>query len=509
MDNLSKLQTYTPKERNMYLLGMFGQNMIYNIIATGLTFYFQSVIFVPAIATSIIFAVARVWDAINDPMMGTIVDKTKNKYGKCRPYLIACPSIIMIITILCFTNGIYSSSNSSTVNTLIVAWAGISYILWGMSYTVGDIPLWGITSLMTEKESDRSKILSLARISAGLAGGVVLLMIIPLSQKIGQLLENVISNPLKSQQVGFIIVAVVLTVIGCALFQLTGIFVKERVKSSEKRYTMKENFKLMWSNKPFRQILVSSVLRAPIMLLMSVAMTLLSYYYGNYWNDYLLYMIILGGAIFGGQFIAMALVPMMIKKYEKKALYNVSALASAVAFVLVFVVYKIAPTQLDKPLWLAVLFLVFLIAGAGLGALTVLQSVMIADAVDYEEYHNGIRPDGVFFSGQSFATKLSSGISAIIQGVVFAAVAFSGDGVAKINEALRNGAVFKTDFPEVATAMFFLCSIPPAIGLLLSVIPTWKYAMSDKEHQKMLDELHDRRVAAGKAEEEKAEVEAK
>ena len=84
----------------MYLVGMMGQNMIYNIIGTGLYFYFQSVIFIPAMAISIFMAVARVWDAINDPMMGTFVDRTNTKWGKCRPYLLFSPAVIMVITIL-------------------------------------------------------------------------------------------------------------------------------------------------------------------------------------------------------------------------------------------------------------------------------------------------------------------------------------------------------------------------------------------------------------------------
>ena len=88
--------TYTPKERNLYLTGLLGQNMIYNIIGTGLVFYFQSVLFIPAMATGVIFAIARVWDAINDPMMGTIVDRTNTKWGKCRPYLIFVLSLIHI-----------------------------------------------------------------------------------------------------------------------------------------------------------------------------------------------------------------------------------------------------------------------------------------------------------------------------------------------------------------------------------------------------------------------------
>lgn len=486
-------RTYTPKERNMYLLGMLGQNMIYNIIGTGLYFYFQSVIFIPAIAISIFMAVARVWDAINDPMMGTFVDKTNSKWGKCRPYLLFSPVAILVITILTFCNGIYSDANSSATNTFIVGWAAVSYILWGMTYTIGDIPLWGVTSRMTEVEKDRASILSLARIAAGLGGGIVLLTIIPISQAVGTALESTVGSTAKSQQYGFIIVAIILTIIGCGLFQLTGVFVRERVTSKEQNFGFIDNFKIMWGNKPFRKQLISGVLRSPIQILLSVAMTLVSYYYGNYFGNYMLYMIILGGGIFGGQFVAMALVPKLIEKFEKTKLFIGSTLISAVPFALIYPIYKMAPQDLDKPAWLAVLLVVFAFAGGGMGALNVLQSVMIADAVDYEEYHNGFRPDGVFFSGQSFITKLSSGISAIIQGIGYSIVGFSGDNVMACNEALRNGASFKADFAPYAAMMFFLCSIPPAIGLFLSIIPIKNYGMTDDQHRSMLDALVQRR----------------
>lgn len=484
---MADLRTYTPFERNMYLLGMAGQNIIYNIVGTGLYFYYQSVIFIPAIAISVFMSVARIWDAINDPMMGTIVDKTNTKIGKCRPYLIVIPSIIFVITVAAFLNGIYSESNSS--NAIIVGWAAVSYILWGMSYTVGDIPLWSITSRMTEVEEDRASILSLARIAGGIGAGVVLLTIVPLSQSVGQALEKSVGSTAKSQQYGFIIVAAVLAFIGCSLFQLTGIFTRERVPSQKKDLGFIDNFKIMWGNRPFRKQLISGILRSPIQMLLSVAMTLLSYYYGNYFGNYMVYMIILGGAIFAGQFIAMAMVPKMIQKIEKTKLYSGSTIISAVTFTLIYLIYKAAPEDLDKPVWVAVLFVVFAVAGAGMGALNVLQSVMIADAVDYEEYHKGFRPDGVFFSGQSFITKLSAGISSIIQGVGYAVVGFSGENVNICNEALRNGASFKADFSQYADMMFFLCSIPPAVGLFLSVIPIKNYGMTDSEHKLMLNAL--------------------
>ena len=99
-----------------------------------------------------------------------------------------------------------------------------------------------------------------------------------------------------------------------------------------------------------------------------------------------------------------------------------------------------------------------------MGIVNVYQSVMIADTIDYEEYEHGIRPDGVFFAGQSFCTKLNSGIAALIQGIVYSVVGFSGEGVEKVNALLEAGASFKADpaFEPYRMAMLFLCSIPPS-----------------------------------------------
>ena len=131
-----------------------------------------------------------------------------------------------------------------------------------------------------------------------------------------------------------------------------------------------------------------------------------------------------------------------------------------------------------------------------------MQSIMIADCVDYEEYHTGIRPDGIFFSGQSFITKLSGGIAAIIQSVAYSAVGFSDKNIAVMNEALANGESFVTyNDGKYAMIMFFLISVPIAIGMFLSAIPTLKYALSDKEHTRILDELVKKRNESADVEE--------
>ncbi len=426
----SKAKTYTKKEAAGFLVGMFGQNLIYNIVATGLYFYFQNVICLPAMALGWIMTIARIWDAINDPMMGTIVDKTHSKWGKCRPYLIIFPAIIGVITILTFVNGNYAEASSTAQKVLIVGWAAVSYIAWGMCFTVCDIPLWGITSLMTEDENDRSKILGLARMVAGV-GGIGVLVV-----QIAQALAGVFNGDM---QKAFIVTVVIMTVVATILFEFAGLFTRERVEKSEKSYTFKENFQIMFGNKPFRQILISGILRSPIQLLMIVAMTLVTYYYANgnimnilkYNEDGSLaginFKILIGlGSVavglFVGQFVAMGVTPLIIKKVEKKTLYNIYSIAGAVPFALIFVFFKVSGGDLTSTAWSIVIGICMLFASAAFGGINVLQSVMIADCVDYEEYYNGVRTDGVFFSGQSFITKLAAGISTIISSAVYAFV---------------------------------------------------------------------------------------
>ncbi len=490
--------SYTSKERNGYLIGMAGQNIIYGIISSGLAFYFSNVIALPAMAISVIMAIARVWDAINDPMMGTFVDKTKSKWGKCRPYLIFMPIIIMIGTILCFANGIYSEANNSTIqNVMIIAWAGISYILWGMLYTAADIPLWGIASRMTANKSKRSNLLSLARMVAGIGGALGFVMT-PIAQALAPMMPG---NTAQALQWAFIVVAIVLAIVGTILFQCAAL-AKERVDcEEEKKRGIVDNFKIMWANKPFRRILISGIIRSPFQLLLILAMPLMTLYFGNngatadFVKNILLQYGPIAVGVFGGQFGAMALTPILCKKFEKKTIFNVMNIVSGIAFAFIFVLYLIFPTTLGG-VPIILLSIAFLIASAGVGFIMVLQSMMIADCVDYEEHANGTRPDGVFFSGQSFLTKLAAGLAVMIQGICYAIVGYEGDAVTSMNAALSSGLVtFAEEYRTFAMIMFFLVSIPPAIGMILSIIPMLKYELNDKEHSRILDELNAKRLA--------------
>jgi len=490
---MSSAKTYKKTEAALYLTGMFGQNMIYNIIATGLYFYFQNVICLPAIALGWIFAVARVWDAVNDPMMGAIVDKTKTKWGKCRPYLLFAPPFICIITCVAFLNGNYASAKENgngTAMFLIVAWAAISYILWGMSYTVGDIPLWGIISRMSEVEKDRAKLISLSRIIASIGAAAVIVSIVAISQA-----ANEAFGESTNAQKGFIVVAIAMTVVASLLFECAGLGTRERVPASDEKKSMKESISLMWKCVPFRRLIISGILRSPMQLMMLVVLTLFTYYYcdGNLQLAFTdsartLILVIIGGGYFAGQFIAMMLCPILIEKMSVKTLYNSTAL-TAIPTALIFVTYLIAPQNLMDLKWVIIDGILFVLSGAGFGIVNVAQSIMISDCIDYEEFHNGYRPDGIFFSGQSFITKFSAGIASIISAYVYNYVGYTDVNVDKMNKALESGASFARDYASYSKAMWFILTVPAAIAYAVAIIPTIKYEISTKDHQKMLDAL--------------------
>ncbi|MFA5449693.1 MAG: glycoside-pentoside-hexuronide (GPH):cation symporter [Clostridia bacterium] len=511
MQEKRTLKTYTKSERNIYLLSMLGQNMIYNVVGAAFAYYLQFTILIPALIVSGILTAAKVWDAINDFIMGNLVDRTRTKWGKCRPYLIFMPIPIMVITLLCFVNFGFYDMNGSPMNILIVAWAAFTYILFDVVYTMADIPLWSVTALMTESDKDRNKLLSLAKIFGGIGAGITLLAIQPTALWLGDLLSKPLGSAAEGERWGFFISAVIFTSVGAALFQLCGFKIRERVEVSEKKYTFKDNIKIIMGNKPFKQIMLSGILGTPKMLIGLSAMPLVTYYFATKNAGLaILYLAMLGGGVLIGQFAGMAATPALLKRFTKKNLYNYSNLISVLPFASIFILYLVTPRGAiaSSPALIGILFVIFVICGLAGGVGTVLQSTMIADCIDYEEHKNGVRPDGVFFAGQTFLAKLTTGLATLISGAAYAAVGFSDKAIEGLNNYIANmtpDSLLPREMPEYDSYMmilFFLVSIPPAIGSIITVIPTWKYSLDDNVHKKILAELNIRRGELEKSNEE-------
>ena len=157
----------TLKEKVAYGLGAVGKDMVYMLSASYVLYYYQDILGVSAIAMGIILMIARVFDAFNDPLMGVVVAKTKTKWGKFRPWLMIGTVTNAIILIVMF------AAPPSLDGGGLVAYAAVIYILWGITYTMMDIPYWSMIPAFTEGGKEREGLTTLARSAAGVGSAVI------------------------------------------------------------------------------------------------------------------------------------------------------------------------------------------------------------------------------------------------------------------------------------------------------------------------------------------------
>ncbi len=155
------------KEKAAYGLGAVGKDMVYMLSASYVLYYFQDILGVSAIAMGIILLIARVFDAFNDPIMGIIVAKTKTRWGKFRPWLLIGTVTNAVILILMF------AAPPSLDGKGLVAYAAITYILWGVTYTMMDIPYWSMIPAFTDGGKEREGLSALARSCAGVGSAII------------------------------------------------------------------------------------------------------------------------------------------------------------------------------------------------------------------------------------------------------------------------------------------------------------------------------------------------
>ncbi len=169
------------KEKFAYGIGAVGKDMVYMLSASYVLYYFQDIMGVSAIAMGIILLVARVFDAFNDPIMGVIVAKTKTRWGKFRPWLMIGTITNAVLLIMMF-----AAPPSATPGGMI-AYAAVTYIMWGVTYTMMDIPYWSMVPAFTESGKEREGLSALARSCAGVGSAVITIVTVMAVAALGTL----------------------------------------------------------------------------------------------------------------------------------------------------------------------------------------------------------------------------------------------------------------------------------------------------------------------------------
>ena len=434
------------RDKFSFSFALMGQTMIFNVVNLYLMIFYTDIFGLSAALVGTIFLVARIWDAVNDPIMGVVVDKTVTKWGKCRPYLLWFPAPIALITFLLFL-----SPNLGSTGKII--YASITYILWGMFYTAVDIPLWTMSSRMTVDSSQRQSTIAWGRVFNILGSFFPVLLFVPLKNALGG------GNEAK----GFTMAALVFCLVALPLMIQSFWGTRERAPmAEEKKPTLKENLRAITHNKPLMLLLTSTVLAVFVGLPVSAGIYFVTYNLG----DEGLFAV-LAGTVLTSAVIGSALAPMLARKFPSRDILIWANLLSAALFVIgYFVGYSSLPV---------VIVLTFLI-GLLLGAPLVLRTSMLADTVEYAELKTGKRSEGIIFSTLTFTGKLKLGLSAFFVGLVL-------DLVKYIPNAVQTA--------QSLNGIYMMLTLIPAFGSIITVIPLFFYKLSEDEHKRIVEELGD------------------
>lgn len=454
MENITDKKYLTKFNIASFALAGFGQNLIIGVVNSFILFFYIDVYLLGAAATGTLMIVARIWDALNDPIMGTIVDKTRTRWGKMRPYLLFTPLPLALSTISLFIIPDISYAGK-------VVYAYVTYILWGMIYTVCDVPFWGLASVMTPNPQERISFISISRLVHSI-GGAAPTLIIPLLVKL-----------MGSNEKGFLMAGIIIGLLGGGLFTLSFIGTEERCAKEEKAPTLKECLFYLKINKPLRYVLAANVLGFMRALPIVSSMYIATYILG----DGALNIIIVGGWGISG-YLGMLLTPIICKKFNFRQIYYLSAVWGVLSSLLLFV--------LGKNLY-AITACLFL-CGFPYGVATNINYSMIADSVEYVEWKTSKRAEGVTVSFQTLMNKLMSALQIGMVALMLIIIKFV--------EPVKVG---KISVPQPQSSftlngMFLMITILPAIGWLLSAIPMKFYNFIGAERVLAHKELQEMRA---------------
>lgn len=468
-----------PKEGFSYSLCGFGQNLICTIIGSYLTVFMTDAIGFNALAVAFLMLGARIFDALNDPIMGSIVDRTRTKWGKCRPYMKWMAFPIAIMTAICFLPW-YPQSDGG------FAAISVMYVVWGMIYTVADVPYWGLSTAMSNDTYRRGNLLTIARLFCTAGAGIVTVITPIITDNMTKGLDPVAKGEMLKWI--YFVIAIVCCVIAVPLFFLGFKNTTERNMTEENPPSLGHNLKLLFKNKPLMLIVLSGIGGAARMLFTYTG----GLYFAKYIMDKESMYSLFTMAIVPGGLIASLLVPWCTKKFGKRNTYIWSHIVGGVAMLIAFIVgiacdrgaYTSTATTV-------VLLIALVIAGIPSGFGNIVTYAMIGDTVEYLELKTGERAEGICFAMQTLINKIGMAVGAFV-GVL----AYYMAGVA------ANDASSVT--PEGKDTMWFMLVGIAAISFFLTVIPLFFYKFNEKQQQEAKAEIEARKHA--KAEQSSEEL---
>ncbi len=452
------------KEKIGYSVGDTASNLFFQTFMLFLLYFYTDVFGLPAATVGTLFLITRIWDAFNDPIMGTIADRTNTRWGKFRPYILIFALPFGIMGVLTFTTPDFDATGK-------LIYAFITYNLLMMMYTAVNVPYSALMGVITSNSMERTELSTFRFVAAFIGGIIVQASTISLVKYFGN----------GNEAVGWQWAMGTLAGLAFILFFITFVTTKERVHPpKEQKNVLRQDLKDLFSNKPWLLIAGATIFQ---LLLIVIRNSSIMYYFKYYVQDQqinlfgysmdLSFEALASSFMLSGTIVTILgaiLTKWFAKKFDKKNTYAGFLTLSAVTITLFYFL---------RPENVILIYILNLVFSFSFGPVSVLQWAMYTDAADYSEWKNKRRATGLIMAASLFALKVGLTLGGAIVGWSLALFGFVA------NQAQTQ---------ETLNGIIMLMSIIPAVFGFIGGALMFFYPLTNKMMVKIEEELISRRT---------------
>jgi glucuronide carrier protein len=440
----------SPLRRSQYLgygAGDAANNLAFSMTSMFLLIYYTDVVGLAATTVGTLFLVVRVWDGLADLLAGRLVDRTRTRWGRFRPFL-----LFAALPLLALNVAVFSVPDLGDGGTIVYAY--VTYALFGLAYSLVNIPYGSLATAMTQDPTERSRLATSRVIGSNLAILLLAVAVAPQIEGSGDL------------QRSLTITTIALLVVGTALYLFCFVTSEERVRADSDMGSLRETARMVRENRALVVLCGASV----VFLVGWFSLQTVTVYYardvlGS--ADYYVALVVVQTV---GIFVAALLVPKLVAQVGKKRTYAALALIGAVAAVGVAVVPASVP---------ALAIVLFGVLGVGLGGVNTMSFAMQPDTIEYGEWRSGLRAEGAAYSVFSFTRKVGQAVGAA---------------AASYTIGLGGYVSGAASQPEAAThAIRVAAGVVPAVFFVGAIAAISAYPLTQERFQRLVAELAQRR----------------
>lgn len=453
------------KEIAAYSLGLFGFQAIVGFLNSYQAEFYHAQMGANLAVVGILILIVKVVSAAFDPVVGNMIERKNSPRGKLKPFIAYSLLPLLVLTVLLFVKVPLRAP-------VVYVYIFITFLLWSMAMTLGDVPSQAIASVLTPNPTERTNVISIANTfkQIGFSAAAVLVpvvcLLVPGGSKVFGIEEGQKDAPISANE--YLVTAIVVGVLGCLLFSAIYFFNEERVPYSAEKMSFGEMFHALRANKPLMLVIVSYFLGAGRQMAMAIQVQASNAILGS--ENYVL---ILGVATGVGTMLSMTLTPLLIKKMGEKRTFIALSLYGFIISMAAFLVYAFVTTNM------IVMFVFLFLVGLQFGAVTLMPMIMVTDCVDDYEYRTGKRMEGPAFSILTLTIKVCLAIGAAL-GLVFVQLSGYDAGAQTVESSTK-------------TIIYFAYVALPGIFSLLSIFPILKYDLTGKKKEDIALALQKRR----------------